>query len=219
MKAIHFKLKTSKSTIFFLQNSSRFSLKIPWNPAVPGAVPGAPGAPGHCALGGAGSAAGFCQGAAEVGGAGSGAERCQGATAGEDLDILGWLGTDFWRFWGCFCGWFMVISWIYHELILIWVIMISTWWTSWILHPTESRSDSVVCSLCIKPTYTLRVNVEVYLADNVGWLNIDILNVDVQPLWRNQWTLEVQDHNIYIHHSNFLTCRCPWTWIWNLKAI
>jgi hypothetical protein len=135
------------------------------------------------------------------------------------LDILGWLGTDFWRFWGCFCGWFMVISWIYHELILIWVIMISTWWTSWILHPTESRSDSVVCSLCIKPTYTLRVNVEVYLADNVGWLNIDILNVDVQPLWRNQWTLEVQDHNIYIHHSNFLTCRCPWTWIWNLKAI
>ena len=138
------------------------------------------------------------QGAAEVGGAGSGAERCQGATAGEDLDILGWLGTDFWRFWGCFCGWFMVISWIYHELILIWVIMISTWWTSWILHPTESRSDSVVCSLCIKPTYTLRVNVEVYLADNVGWLNIDILNVDVQPLWRNQWTLEVQDHNIYI---------------------
>jgi len=53
-------------------------------------------------LGGAGSAAGFCQGAAEVGGAGSGAERCQGATAGEDLDILGWLGTDFWRFWGVF---------------------------------------------------------------------------------------------------------------------
>ena len=51
--------------------------------------------PGHCVLGGAGSAAGFCHGA--VGGAGSGELRCQGATAGalgtaEDLDFLS--GTE-----------------------------------------------------------------------------------------------------------------------------
>jgi len=58
---------------------------------------------------------------------------------------------------------------------------------------------------------TVGVNVEVYLLNRqcwcLGWLNIDILNVDVQHLWRNQWTLDVTNHHTYVHHSNFPMCR------------